>query len=55
MHGHGQDATDHDHAQAFLVLGARAPTQTGGRDAWRLRASPDGPHHGFRIERPPRA
>jgi hypothetical protein len=55
MHGHSHDAADHDHSQAFLALGDRSHPMSAYRDAWRLKASPGGNHHSFRIERPPRA
>jgi hypothetical protein len=55
MHGHSHDAADHDHSQALLALGDRTLPASASRDAWRLRASPDGSHRRFRIERPPRA
>jgi len=55
MHGHSHDAADHDHSQALAALGDRSLPTSAYRDAWRLRASPGGGHHTFRIERPPRA
>lgn len=55
MHGHSHDTADHDHSQAFLALGGGSDHALSDRDAWRLRGSPDGGHHTFRIERPPRA
>ncbi|WP_371061430.1 hypothetical protein [Rhodosalinus sp. 5P4] len=55
MHGHSHDAADHDHSQALLALGDRSNPTSAYRDAWRLKASPGGGHHSFRIERPPRA
>ena len=55
MHGHSHDVADHDHSQALLVLGDRSHPTSAYRDAWRLKASPGGGHHTFRIDRPPRA
>lgn len=55
MHGHSHDVADHDHSPALLALGNRSHPTYAYRDAWRLKASPDGGHHTFRIERPPRA
>lgn len=55
MHGHGHDAADHDHGQAYLDFAESALPVPAERDAWRLRASPGGSHRIFRIERPPRA
>jgi hypothetical protein len=55
MHGHSHDVADHDHSQAFLALGDRSHPTSAYRDVWRLKASPGGGHHTFRIERPPRA
>lgn len=55
MHGHSHDVADHDHSQALLALGDRSHPISAYRDAWRLKASPGGRHHTFRIERPPRA
>lgn len=54
QHDHGPEALDHDHSQALAVSGPRSDAMTGGRDAWRLRPTLDGPHQVFRIERPPR-
>ena len=54
-HGHSHDAADHDHSQAFLSLARGTQLVFAQRNAWRLRTSPDGHHHTFRIERPPRA
>ncbi|MFC3613000.1 hypothetical protein ACFORG_04445 [Lutimaribacter marinistellae] len=55
MHGHSHDVADHDHSQALLALGDRSHPTSAYRDARRLKASPGGGHHTFRIERPPRA
>jgi hypothetical protein len=55
MHGHSHDAADHDLSQALTALGDRSHLTSAYRDAWRLKASPGGGHHSFRIERPPRA
>jgi hypothetical protein len=55
MHGHSHEAADHDHSQAFVTPGDRTHLASAHRDAWRIRASSDGHHVNFRIERPPRA
>lgn len=55
MHGHGHDAADHDHSQAFVTPGDRTHLASAQSDAWLLRALPGGPRRSFRIERPPRA
>jgi hypothetical protein len=48
MHGHGHDAADHDHGHAFLARGDQSHPKSAYRDAWRLRASPGGPHRAAR-------
>ena len=55
MHGHSHEAADHDHGHALLALGDRSHPTSAYRDAWRLKDSPGGGHHSFRIDRPPRA
>ncbi|QDA36827.1 hypothetical protein E4191_22380 (plasmid) [Paracoccus liaowanqingii] len=55
LHGHSHDVADHDHSQAMLVLTAGSYPPTAYRDGFRLRASLDGPHRVYLIERPPRA
>ena len=55
MHGHSHDVADHDHSQALAALGDRSHPTPAYRDVWRLRTSPGGGPHSFKIERPPRA
>ena len=55
LHGHSHDAADHDHGHEIAAIDEGAETWPGHRDGWRLRASRDGPHRIFRVERPPRA
>ena len=55
LHGHSHDVADHDHSQAMLVPGAGAHPRVAWRDTARARASWEGPHRVYLIERPPRA
>lgn len=54
MHGHSHDVVDHDHSQAFLVVGDKAAPNPELTTTWRIRLSLNGPTRQFRIERPPR-
>lgn len=54
LHGHSPDVADHDHSQAMLSPASDSHLLTGFRDMGRQRASWDGPHQVYLIERPPR-
>ncbi|MCR9215238.1 MAG: hypothetical protein NXI13_16090 [Proteobacteria bacterium] len=55
LHGHSHDKADHDHSQAFFLLGSESFPTTWYSETWRLKASENGPSPQFRIDRPPRA
>lgn len=54
LHGHAHDKADHDHTQAFFLLGNESVLTIKYAETWQIKASETGPSRQFRIDRPPR-